>query len=554
MLTSEDLNRCALWQKLCAAFQYGDLLVTVGTGKLAAEEEAGSGLVAQHDYAVIDVKLDGAQRLFLLKNPWLRGTLVDDCENINHDIDGRMGSLCIGEGSPSTAIPSSDGRTDSGLSWINFDYIFQCFESIYLNWNPGLFRYREDVHFSWDLMASGSPDSCFRTNPQYTVHSDTGGLVWLLLTRHLPSQSNARDALQVDSGLDRSEEGFISMYAFESAYRVSSSKDAMKNTQFVDSPNTLLKLDLNIGSTYVITVAEQSLPRTLHTFTLSCLSLGPVTMLQAREKYAHKRTQRGRWTKSTAGGNSNSPVYYVNPQFSIKLRELCDVSFILETPSKEVAIHVAVLWAGGKRVRKVATRDILGDTGEYTKGFAAVQIEDVAPGTYTAVCSTFERGQIVGYEFHVSSTSACEVEKVPSLDAGQFVYQPHPARFPPDIDQLWLSLRTERVNRISVTARPQPAYSTANQQTAAPIKLSVSYGVGLSSQLLAVSDNGEFAQSDLSGTCVQDVNIQPESYYQDATFVMIERLVTSGQNHDEFFEICIQGEEPLVLGKWISKS
>ena len=51
------------------AFAFGDVMVTLGTGRLNNNEEEALGLAGEHDYAVLDIKENGAEKLFLLKNP-----------------------------------------------------------------------------------------------------------------------------------------------------------------------------------------------------------------------------------------------------------------------------------------------------------------------------------------------------------------------------------------------------------------------------------------------------------------------------------------------------
>ncbi len=74
-----------LWKRIFKAFGYGDVMITLGTGKLGRKEERELGLIGEHDYAIPDLKEVGPQKQLLVKNPWCdcmewkasQGTLTD---------------------------------------------------------------------------------------------------------------------------------------------------------------------------------------------------------------------------------------------------------------------------------------------------------------------------------------------------------------------------------------------------------------------------------------------------------------------------------------------
>ncbi|KAK5277498.1 cysteine protease, partial [Cryomyces antarcticus] len=70
----DELVRSQLWKRVYSAFTYGDVLVTMGTGKISNRAERETGLAGEHDYAILDMKEVGDQKLFLIKNPWCEGT------------------------------------------------------------------------------------------------------------------------------------------------------------------------------------------------------------------------------------------------------------------------------------------------------------------------------------------------------------------------------------------------------------------------------------------------------------------------------------------------
>src|SRR3954467_14735944 len=98
------------------AFTYGDVMITLGTGKLPRKLEKSLGLVGEHAYAVLDLKQAGDRQLLLVKNPWSegsiwKGSLVNDSDDIeNEDWVKDLHST----------LPKSD-KLQPGTFWIDLD-------------------------------------------------------------------------------------------------------------------------------------------------------------------------------------------------------------------------------------------------------------------------------------------------------------------------------------------------------------------------------------------------------------------------------------------------
>jgi calpain-7 len=288
---SDDVARNGLWRRTFNAFKYGDVLITLGTGKLTSNEEEGLGLAGEHDYAVIDMKeLDG-QQLFLVKNPWSKGTVWKGhiYHHGNTTVENTKGLHDLSlTGIPMTSKVGTEPLAP-GTFWMGLNDIFQSFESMYLNWNPGLFSHREDIHFRWNLADSSSPEGSFVSNPQYEVRSRVGGTVWVLLSRHFTSRID-----KVDKDLNLSVNGstveiggFVSLYAFDSnGQRVFSSDESVAHGPYVDSPNTLLKLELPARRAHIIVVSGQDLPQYIHV--VRVLSRLFESMRSSRQVYPYR--------------------------------------------------------------------------------------------------------------------------------------------------------------------------------------------------------------------------------------------------------------------------
>ncbi|KFX85734.1 hypothetical protein V490_09442, partial [Pseudogymnoascus sp. VKM F-3557] len=129
-LQSDELQPNDLWSRILNAFALGDVMVTLGTGRLNNNEEEALGLAGEHDYAVLDIKEKGAEKLFLLKNPWCDAMVWKGADN--HPESGHNKEA------------PGPGTTNPGTFWMSYPEVMRNFDSLYLNWNPGLFTHRQD--------------------------------------------------------------------------------------------------------------------------------------------------------------------------------------------------------------------------------------------------------------------------------------------------------------------------------------------------------------------------------------------------------------------------
>ena len=549
-LQSDETALEHLWRRIYNAFKYGDILITVGTGKLSQREQEELGLAGEHDYAIIDMKELEGQPLLLVKNPWSEGTVwkgrVIHDETTSNQIQG----LCIAA-EPCFAT-FKHAHLSPGTFWMSLNDIFQNFESMYFNWNPCLFDHRQDVHFNWDLSKYERCEGSFVCNPQYTLRSSISGTVWMLLSRHLaPDNEKVVDHEEQSSSTTATIQGFISLYGFNNhAERVELSDGATARSPYVDSPNTLLKVELSANESLTVVVSEQALPGSSHIFTLSAYSSGPLFMDLAKERYTYNIQRDGAWTPSTAGGNASSALYHHNPQFSITLAKASDIRLVVETPTQGIAVHVKLIWANGRRIRSISTRDIAGDSGEYRKGSTVTNIRDIPSGTYTVVCSTFEQGQLGNFTLRVSSMAACVVKQASAATAGRFVMKVNAAEFTPGVGRLAARLTSPRLNRLSVIARSRMEDSANTRDTQSPLKVAIEYGQGPTKRVLTVSGNDDFFDSPM-GVTTSDVDVQPKMCTEDGVWIALERLPSSGHLKNEMIDIEIHSEGAVELGRWI---
>src|SRR5262249_39219117 len=79
---------------------------------------------------------------------------------------------------------------------------------------------------------------------------------------------------------------------------------------------------------------QDKLPVPSYSFTLSFFSYHPLDTAAAESGMRHYTETQGAWTRRTAGGNTGSPKYGCNPQFSIAVSTATPLSLLFcpDTP------------------------------------------------------------------------------------------------------------------------------------------------------------------------------------------------------------------------------
>ncbi|KAJ5573421.1 uncharacterized protein N7459_007848 [Penicillium hispanicum] len=530
-LHHEDSTSDQIWGRLYQAFSYGDVVLTIGTGKLTEREEKGLGLVSQHDYAILNMKEAHGRRQFLLKNPWA----------------GAEPTLMHSE-AEAPDLSSSLPALSPGVFWMDCEQVLQNFENLYLNWNPGLFRFREDIHFAWDLSHGRVVTGCFVKNPQFSIYSELGGTVWLLLGKHF--KTDHRDYLK-NPVPDGGQLGFISIYVFQAnGWRVSLSDGALHRGPYMDSPNTLMRLEMPPKTTYTIVVSEQSLPSSSQNFTLSAFSTSPVTLAPSMDQYLCLNKVNGSWTALTAGGNVESPRYSSNPQFSLQVYERTDVSILIESSDVELATHVKIFWSNGQRVSRARRRDIIADSGDYRRGCALAETKSLDKGVYTIVCSTFAPDQLGRFTLWISSTIQCAIRPLASESAGRRVTLSKVGVLHPGKDRMLASLKVSRMTRLKLIARNKLSMIDSRSVASSPVLMTVERGQGPYKKTLAVSEDGAHCDA-ASGVRVEDFDLSPTVDLRSGVWIVIERIGGPGGQVEDHFEVEALAEERVEIGDWM---
>ncbi|KAI9740750.1 MAG: cysteine protease [Claussenomyces sp. TS43310] len=545
-LQSAEIHPQGLWNRIYKAYSFGDVIVTLGTGRLSINEEEDLGLVGEHDYAVVDVKEVSGRETLLVKNPLCDGAVWKGSTG------ARNGHTRLGYRTPKFGdAPSASETLTRGTFWISFDEVVRNFESMYLNWNPGLFSHREDHHFRWEI-PQVSPPGCLVHNPQYSIQSSKGGTVWILLSRHLTTEEHSILKSSTSIASHRSSPlGFISLYVFEAnGRRVYLSEDAYYRGPFVDSPQTLARLDIPAASYYTIVVDQQALPLPRYSFTLSTYSRQRVKIENAEPLYPYRVSQDGAWKLCNAGGNVTAVSYTSNPQYSIFLPSRTSMTLFLETASPDLAVNVKLLWGGGYRISSITLKDVLCDSGEYRRGCALVGMQGVSAGHYTIVCSTFEAGQTGNFTLHVDSEIQCKLNPLASEAAGRLTLRLPKIRLAAGINRILAPVIISQLTRLKVNAYNVTDINDKGQSgMRSPLRISLEQGQGPHKTVIRESSDGSFCAAS-SGARLSDADVSPSMAATGGIWVVVERLGGETLEGDEFVDIEILSDVALNLGAW----
>ncbi|PQE13110.1 PALB protein [Rutstroemia sp. NJR-2017a BBW] len=521
-LQSDELQSESLWKRIHKSFEFGDVLITLGTGKMTRREEYDLGLAGEHDYAILDMRESASQRLLLVKNPWCDGMAWKGSRRRPTDEEPITGSWT--EDLRGSLNDPDIVNRPPGTFWMVFEDVVQNFESLYLNWNPGLFRHRQDHHLSWTIPVVNTMGTLDQ-NPQYVVQSNRSENVWVLLSRHFTTEEHDIAQRSSTSSSTSSALGFIALYVFDAdGRRVYVSDGALHRGAYVDSPQTLARFEMSPNKPYTVVTAQQGLALPRYTFTFSFFSRSPLAVQPAQDSLIHCTSHGGAWTSRTAGGNAGAASYPSNPQFSISVSTTTDMALVLEADREDLAVHVTMIWAGGERVTVVNARDIVGASGDYRRGCALAELQNVAAGKYTIVCSTFEAGETGNFVLRVRSSARCEIRPVLAETAGRLVNRLPNLIFPDGVDRMLAPVAISRLTRVRIVAKAGNAMRWPTPPKTRPsLKLCLERGQGPNKVVLVSSGDGDFSDAP-AGIRTADIDLSPEMTRLGGIWIVVERL------------------------------
>ena len=551
-----------LWKRIFNAHTYGDVLITMGTGKMTNRAEREIGLAGEHDYAVLDLKEEEGHKFMLVKNPWCegptwRGQIVKRTERRDHEIRGSETSLLddLEQLSSPKDLISDDEKLFPGTFWMDLNNVTQHFESIYLNWNPGLFSNRQDIHFAWPLDDQSQRSSSFANNPQFTLSIERGNVAWLLLCKHFQDAPRLQP-YTTSPEQAHTEPGFISLYLYDAGGKeVLMSEGSVARVPFVDSPQTLLRLNhLKPGRLYTVVATQEELPAGNYSFTLCAFANSAISLEHAARKFARQTSVIGCWTTETSGGNAGSPLYSQNPQYSIVISSTTPLSLLLDTPDKTLPVHAKIVHGRGLRVYTVRSRDVICDSKDYRRGCALAETTNLEPGTYTIIVSTFEVDQLGDFTLRVDSSTDVRLVEIPREGAGRVKTSLSNAVFGPEWQAVAAPIAPRRLTKLMVVAKHAAEGNSRGRnprEERSAIRVSIEMGDGPTRRILVASSGGDYSDS-LAGVRTEEIDIAPEMVKDQRMWLVVERMFTPLGRQEEVLsvEMFTEMRDNIVVGVW----
>uniref|UniRef100_A0A8H7TSI7 Calpain catalytic domain-containing protein n=1 Tax=Bionectria ochroleuca TaxID=29856 RepID=A0A8H7TSI7_BIOOC len=514
-LQKEDVDINQVWARIKAAHDSQDVVITIGTGFISAEEENASGLVGEHDYAVQSLDDSGGERRLLVKNPWCGGPTWTPAS-----FSARIhSSRETGQDHATNQESEQDcGLGDApGCLWATLEDVAQNFESMYLNWNPKLFQHRQDHHFEWEISPGSFASSVVR-NPQFAIVSPTGGLVWVLVSRHfVDGELEIVRRRTTNLAAASRQLGFMSIIVFDSSgKRVQIADGETYRGPYVDSPQTLARLEMTAGKWYTIVVDQHEFPLSKYTFTLSTFSHSLVKLQKASEAMAYCE--------------------------EVSIPKSTPLSILLSTDSSDTHVHVDLVWGHGKRVSSVKVKELVASTGEYRRGSAVADLAHIDPGVYTLVCSTFDAGHVAKFALRVSSMVPVTLEPIPAEAAGRLRAPLCPLTLSQGAQRMQAPLSVQWLTRASVMVSTNSRYSSTLL-----LRLSIVVGRGQDRFTEAVSGEGEF-QAAAAGLRTSEFDMEPQRSNSVGMWLLIEGMGMGGEEH--LVQAYIFSDSPVQVGSW----
>jgi len=396
------------FKRLFDGNRFGDVLITISTGRMTPEEEEQRGLVPNHAYAVLDVREIKEIRLLQVKNPWAHKRWKGDYSHLDAKNWTPELKLAL------NYDQLSEMEKDNGIFWISWESVLKVYENIDLSWNPTIFNNRFVLHDRWNKYDGPKKDHYnVGYNPQFAfqVNAEMDNLpVWLLLTKHITKKEENKD--------------FISLLVFKNEKkefsRVYYPNDAFIQGIYINSPHYLVRFNAPKGlSRYVLVVSQYEKLNDLK-FTVLAYSMASVSFRELEKFNIYEEKVNGEWNSESAGGHSAKPLFFNNPAFRIQFLPTTE-----NTPLKVILfLEAPKVYSGNIRLFRMPSSGIfdrsqgllqndIANSGNYRPGFSYVELTNIEGNDFVAMVSTFEEGQVGPFFFTVGSNRKFKITKLP---------------------------------------------------------------------------------------------------------------------------------------------
>ncbi|XP_070583034.1 calpain-7 isoform X1 [Erythrolamprus reginae] len=376
---NQTFNKDSSFRMLYQRFHKGDVLITTATGVMTDEEGEHWGLVPTHAYAVLDIREYKGLRFLQLKNPWshlrwkgkysendLRSWTPELQRYLNFD-------------------PRTAQKIDNGIFWIAWEDLYKHYDVIYLSWNPGLFKESTCIHSTWDAEQGPVKDAySLANNPQYRLEIQCpqgGAAVWVLLSRHITNKDDFAHNREFITMVVYKTDGKKIYYPADPPPYI----DGIR----INSPHYLTKITLTSPGihTFTLVVSQYEKQNTIH-YTLRVYSACKFTFSKIPTPYAVSKRVNGQWKARSAGGCGNfRDTCKNNPIYQFQVGKTGPLLLELRGP-RQYSVGLEIV-----TVSSIGDPGSLGfqkkNSGDYRCGFCYLEIENISPGTYNIIPSTF---------------------------------------------------------------------------------------------------------------------------------------------------------------------
>ncbi|PVG04007.1 cysteine proteinase [Serendipita vermifera] len=411
-----SFEREKMWKTIIAAFIRGQLLITLGTSDSVPSSNDLPQLLPLHSYACIDLQ-DSEERLLSIINPWVQARSIE-------------------HGSPrqiSSSLQSIEGNERGSESksncWnLTWEDVCSLFDSIYLSWNPAMFKYSISHHRIWKA-GSGVHD-VFDPNLNHQIivsldRSYQAGEIWALLSRHT---------------VNRNEHTvYIALHAFEqNETGVSFIKpdNLTIKGRYQEGQHCLIKLVPDKLTKLISLITSLNFPDLTKTrdvsYTLTLYSNQPLSYETPSESQMISKTSDTEFNARTSGGHIGQSTFFKNPQWSLKLLPSSHKNSTLGNKAtrtrvvlrgfaaKELPLNVKVYRSGEKRINSPKDGMLVFDSGVYNYGMAFGQV-DLLADNYIVILSNYSVNQHGKARLFISSPNDFVLEQAPSEGAGMYL-------------------------------------------------------------------------------------------------------------------------------------
>lgn len=224
-----------IWQRILDGYSSGICLITLGSKQnreLMSLDLLHQGFVENHAYSIQEVREEDTRRRMLVIDSW---------------------------------------NKSSRKTWLDWEYITNNFDSIYLSWDPDIFPQSVSKTFAYRNTKGNPLERC----PQYTISVDTPSPteLWLLLSRHIKDNSGYYSALHASRHV---------------------AETVVEDASHSDSINSLLRVLVNPGMDVHAVISQVVKDTTVQDcyYTLTAYSSFPMEIKSAYESYSFSQMVR----------------------------------------------------------------------------------------------------------------------------------------------------------------------------------------------------------------------------------------------------------------------